>query len=276
MSEEYYQLNLGKYFRIIYRWKWLVVLCLCGSIVLSLLKEKSRVPLYQASVSFWVRGSKMQPGVLSEKVMQFLFIGQENPLAADYGTQMTIMKSAVVLDEVVKKLGLPSKTKETLNDSINQIRSCVSVSVLKASSIIEVVAIHSSPEMAVKIADAVYEAYMKFNNELYLEQEQRRLKSMEEQARLVREEMGKNNDLITEKIQRDMYLLLMEKIATANLNLSLGQSDYVKIIDKSPAINIVPKRQALRMVFMGIMGVFLGAVLALGLDTLIGYKKKGV
>lgn len=271
MGEEYYQLNFGKYFKAMYRQKWIVILCLFSSIALALLIGKSRVPLYQAHVSFWLRETKGERGIVSEKIMGLFFIGQAGPFRTDYDTQIELMKSSLVLQNVVEKLGLPSKTKELLRSSVKLVRSSISISKIKNTSIIEVKVIHHSPEMAVKMANSVYQAYIEFNNKLFLEQEQIRLKSMEGQAHMVREEIGKTNDLITEKIKGDMYLLLMEKIAETRLNLSLGQSEKLKLIDKAEVADPVT-RQALIIFLTGMMGLFLGTVLAVALDI---FKRKG-
>jgi len=274
MSEEYYQLNFSRYFKAIYRQKWLVIVCLSASIALALIAGKSEMPLYQARTSFWVREMKGERGVLFEKLIRLSFTGQTQPLGTDYSTQIEIMKSPLILRDVVKKLDLPSKTKGLLSDSINSVRASISISLILNTSILEVKALHPSPELAVKTANAVCEAYIEFNKKLFLEQEQIRLRSMEAQARLAREGMGKTNDLITEKIKRDMYLLLVEKIAETRLNISLGQSERVKIIDKAETADLFQSMRALRRIFfMGMMGLFSGIVLAVAVDT---FKKKGV
>lgn len=273
MSEEYYQLNFRRYFKAIYRQKWLVILCLCSAMALASLTVKSGVSLYQARATFWVREMKGEREVFFEKFIRLSFTDQMGPLETRYDTQIEIMKSPLVLESVVKELGLPSKTKKLLNDSINLVSSSISISRLRQTSILEVEAIHPSPEMAAKIANAVCNAYIEFNKKLFLEQEQIRLESMKGQVRLIREGMGENNDLISEKIKRDMYLLLMEKIAETRLNLSLGQLEGVKIIHKAETADLVQGRQILRVFLMGLMGLFLGIVLAITIDT---FKKKGV
>jgi len=96
---------------------------------------------------------------------------------------------------------------------------------------------------------------------------------MEGQAYLVREQMGKSNDLITERIKRDMYLLLMEKIAEIRLNLSLARLGGVKIIRKAETADLFQSRRFLRLFLMGIMGLFSGIALAVIIDS---FKRKGV
>lgn len=274
MSEDYYQLNFSRYFKAIYQQKWLILLCLLASIAIALTTGKQEVPLYQARTSFWVREMKGERGVLFEKIIRLSFTGQTQPLETGYDTQIEIMKSPLILQDVVKKLGLPSKTKRLLNDSIRSVRDSISIAPVPKTSILEIKALHPLPEMAVKIANTVCEAYIEFNKKLFLEQEEIRLESMQAQARLVREGMGKSNDLITEKIKRDMYLLLVEKIAETRLNISLSQSERVKIIDKAETAILFKSMRALkRIFFIGMMGLSLGIVLAVAVDTL---KKKGV
>lgn len=275
MSEEYYQLNFGKYFKAVCRQKWIVILCLCISIALALLMDRRRVPLYQARVSFWMREMKDTMGLISERINPLFLFTQQIPFETTYGTQIELMKSALILEDVVKRLGLPSKTKESLRDSVKMVRSSMVISKIRDTTIIEVKAIHPSADMAVKMANAVCQSYIEFNNKLALEEEQRNLKSMEEQAHLVREQMGKTNDLITERIKGDMYLLLMQKIAESRLNLSLGQSNRIQIIDKADEVVLAPANKAFTIFFMSIIGLFLGTVFALGIDSLIR-KKTGV
>ena len=274
MSEEYYQLNFGKYFKSVYRHKWIVVLCLCISISLASLIGRNEPPLYQARISFWVREMKGDVGLMSEKIKQFFFLGRQEPFETTYGTQIAIMKSSLILEDVAKRVGLPSKTKRALRDSVKLIRSSIIVSKIRDTTIIEVKAIDPSPDTAVNMANAVCQSYVEFNNKLVLEQEQIKLKSMEEQARVIRKQMGKTNDLITERIKGDMYMLLMEKIAESRLNLSLGQSDRIKVIDKAEEAVLVPVNRSLKIFFMGILGLFTGTVLALSIDTFTR-KKKG-
>ena len=275
MSDEYYQLDFGRFFKAIYRQKWLVILCLCSSIVLALLIGKNRAPLYRARTSFWIRGMKSEQGVLFEKLIRLSFASQGGLLETGFATQIEIIKSPLVLEDVVKKLGLPSKTKERLKASVNLVSSSISVSRLKDTTILDLKAVHLSPEMAVKMANTVCEAYIEFDKKLFLEQEEKSLKSMEGQARLIREGIGKTNDLITEKIKSDMYLLLMEKIAEARLNLSLGQSQEVqlKIIDKAESAELLGNRQTLIIFLMGIMGLSLGIVLAIVIDNFKDRKR---
>jgi len=213
---------------------------------------------------------------MSEKIRQLFFIGQKEAFEGGYGTQMEIMKSSLILQDVVKKLGLSSKTKRALRDSIKSVRSSISVSKVEFASIIEVKAAHPSAEMAIKMANAVYETYADFNAKLFLEQEQIRLISMQEQARFIREQMGKSSDLISERIKGDTYLLLMEKIAETRLNISLGQSNLIKVIDKAEEAFLLPTDQTFKICLKTIIGLFLSVVVALGIDMISSRKKKGV
>lgn len=278
MSNEYYQLDFKRYLRAAWRQKWIVVTCLCISTVSALLIAKNRVPLYQASMSLWMREmGEREQGVMAEKIMRMFFIGQREPSETTYATQMEIIKSSLILKEVVKKLGLPSETKEMLRDSVRFIRNSISVSNISSITIVEIKALHPSPEMAIKIVNAVYDAYIEFNKKMNFEQEQRKLESMEVQARQIREEMGKSSDLITERIKNDMYLFLMNKTAEIRLNLSLGQLDWIKVIDNAETASLVPSlKRSFLLFLLGLMGVFLGIVLAIAVEAMVGSKKKGV
>jgi capsular polysaccharide biosynthesis protein len=196
-----------------------------------------------------------------------------------------IMKSDVVLDEVINRMGLEG----TL--TLGQLKSRITTESLKGTNFIKVSVEHDTPEKAKSWVENIIEVFIKQNQAEY----QERVKLLEDRLKVLEEqiaEFGKNileiekskkiiaatEELSEGERQFQISLLLNSSITERslynnltkqanNLNASLKSCEDFKIINYAqlPAMPIKPNKK-LNILIAGVLGLFVGVFVAFFLE----------
>lgn len=123
---------------------WLIVLCTLVAAVAMLIYTKNWiVPMYRASVTVYVNN------ISAGERIDYVSGGNLAASQQLVNTYVNIIKSDTVLEKVVEKSGL--------NYTAGQIRGIMSAAQVGETELFNVYIVHSNPEMAARIANAVAE-----------------------------------------------------------------------------------------------------------------------
>jgi tyrosine-protein kinase Etk/Wzc len=156
-------MNLRDYWLIIRRRRLIIITSTVLVALLSFWFAKQKVPIYQATAAVKYEQSTQLSGLLVE-VLSY-------SSADNIETQVTIIKSYPILEEVAKRLGrLPETSSgEALRESksywaaLDAISSKVKVARIPTTSILEIMATSTNQREARDIANTVAEAYRDYN-----------------------------------------------------------------------------------------------------------------
>ncbi|MHB1131362.1 MAG: tyrosine-protein kinase domain-containing protein [Chloroflexota bacterium] len=132
------EVDLGKYLRLVWKWLWLMVLCVLIGSGASYIASKSMQPTYRTSLVLMVGETLANPTVRTDDILT------SQRLAAAYAGLAT---SQPVLEATVQSLGLEGTWRD--------LRTNVLVVQTEASQLIEIRVTASNPQQAKDIADEV-------------------------------------------------------------------------------------------------------------------------
>jgi tyrosine-protein kinase Etk/Wzc len=160
-----YEMNLRDYWLIVRRRRLIIIASTVLVALLSFWFAKQKVPLYQATATVRFEQSTQLSGLLVE-VLSY-------SSADTIETQVTLVKSYPILEEVAKRLGrLPTAVSGgALREAkgywaaLDAIGSKVKVARVPSTSILEIAATSTNPREARDIANTVAEAYRDYNRQ---------------------------------------------------------------------------------------------------------------
>lgn len=143
VEEDVLEISLNKIFQILWRKAGIIVLCLVvGAGIGFLVSDFLIDPTYTSKVSMYVNNNK-------DRANAELNINDINASQKLVATYIEILNSDVVLNQVIKKLGLEYTTEK--------IRKCISASAVNGTEILEVKVTTKDPQEAADIANTLAE-----------------------------------------------------------------------------------------------------------------------
>ena len=160
-----YEMNLRDYWLIIRRRRLIIIASTVLVALFSFWFARQKVPVYQSTAAVRFEQSTQLSGLLVEVLS---YSSSDN-----IETQVTLIKSYLILEEVAKKLGkLPgSASGEVVRESkgywaaLDAIGSKVRVARVPSTSILEITVTSTNPREARDIANAVADAYRGYNRQ---------------------------------------------------------------------------------------------------------------
>jgi len=261
------EIDLREYINVLLKRKGIIILIfLIAVITATLVSYFVLSPVYQSSVVFSVAKIDGQAVVNITEALE-------------------IMKSDIVLDEVIDRMGL----EETL--TTGQLKSHITTKSLKGTNFIKVSVEHDTPEKAKSWVENIIEVFIKQNQAEYQEWVkliEDRLKVLEEQIaefeKNIQEiEKTKKKIAATEELsegerqfqtslllsssvtERELYNTLSDQVNI--LKASLKNCEDFKVINyaKLPAVPIKPNKK-LNILIAGVLGLFVGIFVAFFLE----------
>ncbi|MBA7512459.1 hypothetical protein ES705_04464 [subsurface metagenome] len=261
------EIDLREYINVLLKRKGIIILIfIIAVITAALVSYFALSPVYQSSVVFSVN-----------KI--------DNRVVINITEALEIMKSDVVLDEVINGMGLEG----TL--TLGQLKSRITTESLKGTNFIKVSVEHDTPEKAKSWVENIIEVFIKQNQVEYQERVKLlvdRLKVLEEQIaefekNIMDIEKSKKKIATIEELsegekQFQISLLLNSSVTERslynnltnqanNLKASLKSCEDFKIINYAqlPAIPIKPNKK-LNILIAGVLGLFAGIFVAFFLE----------
>jgi len=259
------EIDLHDYINIILKRKSIIILIFLIAIITAALVSYFAVsPVYQASTVFSVT-----------KI--------DGRAVINITEALEIMKSNVVLDEVINRMGIEENAK--------QLSSQITTESLKGTNFIKVSVVADSPESAKNLVENIVEVFIEQNQDEYREKVklvEDRLKSLEKQIaefeKNIQEiEKTKKKIATTEELsegerqfqtslllsssvtERELYNTLSEQ--ANSLKASLESCEDFKTINYAqlPAAPIKPNKK-LNILISGVLGLFVGIFVAFFLE----------
>jgi capsular polysaccharide biosynthesis protein len=282
MEEE--EIDLREYINVLLKRKGIIILIfLIAVITAAIISYFALPPIYRSSTVFSMAQIDGQP-VINITDTVFSVAQVDGQPIIDITEALEIIKSNVVLDEVIKRMGLVEETAK-------QLSSQITTENLKGTNFIEVSVVASSAEKAKSLVENIVQVFIKQNQAEYQEQVkliEDRLKVLEEQIA----EFGKNIQEIekakkkiaaTEELsegerqfqtslllsssvtERELYNTLSDQ--ANSLKASLKNCEDFKIINYAqlPTAPIKPRKE-LNIVIAGVLGLFVGIFAAFFLE----------
>jgi succinoglycan biosynthesis transport protein ExoP len=161
-----YEMNLRDYWLIVRRRRMIILVCTVLVALLSFGFARQKVPLYQATTAVKFEQSTQLSGLLVE-VLSY-------SSADSIETQVTIIKSYPILEDVAKRLGYlkevpsgaASREAKGYWGTLDSINGKLRVARVPNTSILEITATSTKPREAQDLANATAESYRDYNKSL--------------------------------------------------------------------------------------------------------------
>ena len=259
------EIDLREYINVLLKRKGIIILIFLIAVITAALVSYFALSLvYQASTVFSVAKIDGQAVV-------------------NITESLEIMKSDIVLDEVIHQMGL--------GETAKQLSSQITTKNLKGTNFIEVSIAANSPEMAKNLVENIAEVFIEQNQDEYWEKVkivEDRLKILEEQIaefekniqeiEKAKKKIAASEELSEGERQFQTSLLLNSSVTERslynnltnqanNLKASLKSCEDFKIINYAqlPAAPIKPNKK-LNIIIAGVLGLFIGIFVAFFLE----------
>lgn len=237
----------------------LLIIFLIIGLGLSWLKVSKEKGFFESAASIWVKTVNYEKTSIREALS---FLNPQILAGSEINTQCELIKSSLVLEEVVRKLNLASDKKGEMERRINLLKSRIVVAPIQNTKIIKITTSWDNAEMAVKVANTIAQAYMNFT---YKEQQKAYDEVyglQEEQVKLAKQKIMESDELAMRSINEKVYLMMLEMREDTRLNKAMSMRE-IQLLE--PAFEAVFRgtRKGLKLFLGGLLGIVLGAGIVL-------------
>lgn len=157
--------HLFDYFLVLRRRRWIIFstfLLVIISSVIGAYKKEDPTPLYQSSTTLVVKPER--PALVNMSGGQ-PFYQQYFDEGVDQRTQLQILTSRVIIEQIIHELGLVTAdiTAEAQEKLIETIRYSISVDQIPGTYLVRITARDNAPEKSVLLANTMAEVYIEYN-----------------------------------------------------------------------------------------------------------------
>ncbi|GAB6099373.1 hypothetical protein JCM16358_12520 [Halanaerocella petrolearia] len=226
LEEEFIEIDLKEYFKIILRYKWLLIILVMIAILGSLFITSQLTKIYQTSALVMVKKDQEMSSLFSSELSIAGLNSQTNKVA----TYSRILKSRRILQKVINDLNLKNQdTEESIE--LKTLRNKINVNRETEDNLITITVNYSDPVVAKKIANTVLEKFKIENQKInqvelsgankfissQLKQVENRLKNIEDKLLQYKE----NKNVVLPQKQGEMILDELTKLQSAQAKASV-------------------------------------------------------
>jgi uncharacterized protein involved in exopolysaccharide biosynthesis len=236
----------------------ILIICLIGGFTFSWVKVSKEKGYFESSASIWIKTVNYEKTSIREALS---FLNPKILAGVEVMTQCHLMKSSLVLKDVVRQLNLAGDDKDEIRRMINLIKSRTMVSPLENTKIVTITVRWDNPEMAIKAANAIAHAYMSFiykqqqdaYDEVYVLQD--------EQVKLAKQKIMKSDELAMRSINEKVYLMMLEMREDTRLNksMAMGSTGEIQLLEPAFGASFRSVRKKLKLFLGTVIGLFIGA-----------------
>ncbi|MBA7599993.1 hypothetical protein ES703_07039 [subsurface metagenome] len=261
------EIDLREYINVLIKRKGVMILIFLIAVITTTLVSYFVIsPVYQSSLIFSVAQIDNKPTV-------------------NITESLEIIKSDIVLDDVIEKMGLEKEI------STKELKPSINTKSIKGTNFIRVSVIADSPERAKNIVEKVVEIFIEQNQDIY----QGKIKLIEDRLKILKEQVAEfeiniqeieetkkkiatSVELSEAERQFQTSLLLSSSISERNLynsltnqfnslQASLESCEDFKAINYAqlPAVPVKPNKK-LNILIAGVLGLFVGIFVAFFLE----------
>jgi uncharacterized protein involved in exopolysaccharide biosynthesis len=273
-------MELRKYLEILLKRRWIIIQAMVVIFLTVIVGSSMQKPVYQTGVKILVQQSGTNIGVLSELARMGELTGvsrTSNPI----NTQIEILKTRPIIDEVINKLELKNDKGEVL--SYKSILSRMSIASLRMTDIIQVNIESTDPKEAMDIANTLGEVFVEHNQKLNQEEARKAKKFIEGQLSQTGRELSRAEATLEKQINiaklarstrvsEQIYIDLLRKLGEARISEAIQLSN-VRVIEPAvlPTSPIKPRKTMNAM-----LALIFGSMVGLGLAFLFEYMDDSV
>ena len=175
-----YGLNLWDYWRIIYKRRWIILSIFIVSLLSSQFFVQKAEPMYRSSITLYLASRNTPLAEVTGSGVTFWGGGSD-----DLATQLELIKSYSILEEVGTRLGLitPDMGEEKVEDIVASLRGRITAENKEGTDLLVISAIDADPVRARDTADVVAQVFMEKNWERKIQEASNTKKFVEQQLR---------------------------------------------------------------------------------------------
>ncbi len=282
-SEE--EINLLDYWRVIWGWKFLIVLLVFITVLTTAIVSRNKIDIYQATAVISPIGGGQGGGSLSILSQQFGGLpGISLPASTSTSEIINLLKSNMLMEEMIERYNLlpvlfyerwdeektewkgDTKGIPTAWDALRTLNGIVKINNNVKDNTITISTEFHDPEMAAKMV-----SYILATLTDHMTSEARRVANSK--RRYLEEQLGKTADPL---IRQKIYNLISQQIETAMMS-ELKEDFAFKVIDppKVPDRKIKPNR-SMMVKLSFVVSLFAGIFLSFFLEYVKRLRTKGI
>lgn len=243
------------YFGIWRRNLWILIVFLIAGLALSWVKVSREKGFFESTTSIWIKTVNYEKTSIREALS---FLNPQILAGSEVNTQCQLIKSSLVLEEVVKKFNLASDKKGEMERMINVLKSRITVAPVENTKIIKITVRWDNADMAVKVANAVATAYMSFT---YREQQKSYdevYNLQDEQLKLAKQKLMESDELAMRSVNEKVYLMMLEMREDTRLNKAMSMRE-IQLLEPAFEAGFRGTRKGLKLFLGALIGLVLGA-----------------
>ena len=252
-TEELKGVEKQSYFQVIIKRRWIIIIT---SLVVPLtvsLKTFRTTPIYRASTRIWI---KNLAGEMPSLRADLLVLGRGGP-SVSVATQCELIKSRLIVGKAVRLLNLHEGKEEEVIPIAMGLQPSINVESIKNTNILGINVLDSHPERAMNMANALVKAYIDFNITSQQEIFQKSYQLQDEQVKIARQKLEKSRDIMTNRINEQAYLMLLQNREEARLAEATAMDD-IQILEPALKPQPIASRKRLNIILGAIGGLVLG------------------
>lgn len=230
------EIDLRQYLSILWKGKWIIILCTLLAIAVGLVLIFTLPPVYEATTEVLIVEENISSEVLDQYVPEYSSSSEVN-----FQTQMKILGSRQFQEEVIRKLSLKIKPTE--------LEEKIQISRVTGTNVIDISVQDSDPRLAADISNMLSNVYIQWVSENYQQDIRQLLAEIDSKI----DDSKTNLDLVSAEIETledkgqdipeslrkelemysSMYVMLSEKYENLRISQTVGDS-FARIIE--PAV----------------------------------------
>jgi capsular exopolysaccharide synthesis family protein len=268
-------MELKQYLEVIFKRRWVVIQALVVIVLTVLVSTYMQKPVYEAGIKILIHQIGSNAGILSE-LAKIGELGGVSRTSDPLDTQIELIRSRPMIEEVIRRLGLKDQKGEPL--PYKDIISRMSISPIRMTDIIQIKIESTDPAEAMNIANTLGQVYVEESQKLNQEEARKAKEFIENQALKTGVELSDAESTLDKQINiakltrsarvaEQIYIDLLRKLAEARISEAMRISN-VRIIESAalPKSPIKPKKAANAM-----LALLFGSVVGLGFAFLFEY-----
>jgi polysaccharide biosynthesis transport protein len=256
------EVDLRQYLSILWKGKWIIILCTVLALAVGLVLVFTLQPVYQATAKVLIVEKNISSEVFDQYIPEYSGSREIN-----FQTQMEIISSRQFREEVIKRLSLDMKPGQ-LEDKIN-------ISRVTGANVVDISVQDSDPQLAADISNMLSAIYIEWVSENYQQDIRELLEEIDSKAADAKQELDKVSAQISglegsgkdipESLRKElemnssMYVMLSEKYENLRINEAVGDS-FARVIESAvvPQDPVKPNKK-LYLAASLLIGLLLGS-----------------
>lgn len=230
----------------------IIVIFLISGFILSWVKVSKEKGYFESSASIWVKTVNYEKTSIREALS---FLNPKILAGVEINTQCELIKSSLVLEDVVKELNLAQG--RDIKKVIRLVKSRINITPVENTKIIKITVRWDDPDMSIRVANAIANAYMAFTYKERQKAYDEVYSLQDEQVKLAKQKLMESDELAMRSVNEKVYLMMLEMREETRLNKALATRE-IQLLE--PAFEAIFRgtRKGLKLFIGTLLGFLIG------------------